>query len=373
MLLLRKRIHDKLTNLVMWLDYIVYRLLSPFHFKSFPKETKRIVLVELFQVGDLLVATPAMSALKKLFPQAELDIVVLPSTALIIENNPDINNVISYTTFNETKEKLKKQSYDLGVILHPGSWKISALLLLAKVRYRVGCTKSGITYGKGYFLHKKIKPNTRWQHKIEDNLDVIRALPIDQEKVKEVVRRPVLTINHNAESRIKKMLLGKKRPLIGIHAPSKHKTQRWYPLQFATVTDQVQRKYNATIIFTGTAEEQQQVDEITATMQEKNYFNALGKTTMHEFAALIKQLDLLISVDTSAIHIASAVNTPVIALFGPTIPTFWGPTSQASRVIWKNEVCTGCRRYECIIKTHECMKSITPEDVLKAVAEVLRR
>ncbi len=372
MLLVRKKLQDKLSNVMLWLDYVVYLLLNPFRFKPYPKAVKKILLVELFKIGDLLVATPVIGALKRTYPHAELHMLIQKDTSTVLQNNPNIDKVIPYTTFSETKNILKQDSYDLGIIFHPGSWKISLLLFLAKIRYRVGCTKSGITYGKGYFLNKKIKPNTAWQHKIEDNLDVIKSLPINQSVISAVERRPKLYPPADIETKMRKVLLGKKRPIIIIHPASSHKTQRWYPEKFAAVADQLQERCSATIIFTGSTMDVEQVHQITAFMKTKKYMDLAGKTNFWEFASLIKNAGLLLAVDTSAIHIASAYSTPTIALFGPTIPVFWGPTSKKSKVIQHNNVCTGCRRYECIIKTHECMKTITPEEVISAVKEILQ-
>ena len=370
MLLLRKKVQDKLSNLVLWLDYLVYLLLNPFRFKSYPKEVKKILIVELFKIGDLLVATPVIEALKRAYQHAELDLLVLPAT--VLENNPHVKNIIPYTTFAETKDRLKQNNYDLGIILHPGSWKISLLLLSANVRYRVGCAKSGITYGKGYFLNKKIKPNTTWQHKIEDNLDVIRSLPINQNMINLVERRPKLYLPADIETKMQKFLLGKKRPVIVIHAPSSHNTQRWHPEKFAAVADELQKEHKVTIIFTGSESEKPQIEDIISLMKSKNFLNLAGRTSFWEFTSLLKNSDLLMSIDTSALHIASAFNTPVVALFGPTMPQFWGPTAKQSRIIQHNNVCTGCRRYKCIIKTHECMKTIIPEEVINAVKEILQ-
>jgi len=372
MLLLRKRLQDKLSNLALWLDYLVYLLLNPFKFKAYPKEVKKILLVELFKIGDLLVATPVIEALKRAYPHAELDVLVLPSTATILENNPHVNKIISYTTFSETKARLKQNSCDLGIILHPGSWKISLLLLLAKIHYRVGCAKSGITYGKGYFLNKKVKPNTTWRHKIEDNLDVIRSLPVDQGLINAVERRPKLYLQADVEAKMRKFLLGKKRPVIVMHPGSSHKTQRWYPEKFAAVADYAQERFNATVVFTGANTDREQVQQITGIMKIKRNMDLVGKTSFWEFASLIKNADLVLAVDTSAIHIASAFNVPTAALFGPTMPQFWGPTSKESRIIQHNNVCAGCRRYECIIKTHECMKTISSEEVITAVKELMQ-
>ncbi len=372
MLLLRKRLHDRLSEIVMWIDYSIYLVINFFRFKQFPKIINKIIVVEMYSLGDLLVATPVFEALKKMYPSAKVDALVMDSARSILDRNKNINKVLAYKTFTESKNEIKKNAYDLGIILHPGSFKVSLLLLLSGVKYRIGCAKSGITYGKGFFLNNKIRPRLLWQHKIEDNLDVVRSIAKNEVIMNHVKKRPTLIADKGAEQKILKVVARKKQPVVVIHPGSKHKTQRWYPERFAAVADYLIGKYKSTVIFTGSEDQKPQVSEIIQKIRNKvGIINLTGKTSFDEFVALLKNVNLVISIDTSTIHIASAFNVPIVALFGPTIPVFWGPTSDKHRTIWKKEVCVGCRRYECIIKTHECMRSITVNDVIREVQEIL--
>ena len=366
-----KKIEDKVRDLVQNLDYLLYLLLNPFKFKPYPKIINKILIVELFNIGDLIVITPVLKALKQVYPKAEIDVLIKKGMESVLAHNKNVNNLIPFTAFSEMHSLIKKRNYDLGMILHPGSLQISLLLLLGKVKYRVGCTKAGITYGKGFFLNKKVFPNNKWQHKIEDNLDVIRSIhmtPTDKSLELHTAK--------TAEQKMAKLLNKKQHPWIGITAASKHWTQQWYPDKFAEVANYYINRKNAAIIFTGLKTEQEQIDDIISRITKKeNVFNLCGKTTFPELVAVIKQLDLLITIDSASTHIASAFNTPVLTLFGPTMPPFWGPTGKNSSFIWKEkEACIGCRRYYCIYrKDHECMKSITPEEVVTTSEKIMKR
>jgi len=365
-----KRMEDKVRDLIQNMDYLLYLLLNPFKFKPMPQHIKKILVVELLNYGDLMVITPVLKALKHAYKEAKIDVVIKPGKEEILKRNPNVHACIPYTTFSETKSKLQKESYDLGIMLHPGSFKISLLLLLSNIKYRVGCAKTGITYGKGFFLNKKIFPNNQWQHKIEDNLDVIRAIGITP-KDKHLELFPSAA----AERKIKTLLKKYKHPWVGISAASAHWTQQWYPEKYAEVITYYTQQ-NATMFFTGTKEEEQQVGRIISLLPNKeNIVDLTGRTTCDELMALIRHLDLLITIDSSATHIASAFDTPVLTLFGPTIPTFWGPTGKNPSYIWKEkEACVGCRRYFCIYKKdHECMKSITPEEVIAKSQALLKK
>ena len=368
---LLKRIEDKTRDLVTWLDYGIYAAFNLFKFKPFPKKIERILVIEMLKGGDLLVATPAIRALKEKWKKADVDVLVLPETKELLKNNPHVKQTIPYSSFKETKEKIRKEKYDLAIMLHPGSWKISWLLFIARAKYRVGCAKSGITYGKGIFLNKKLEPNNVWQHKIEDNLDVIRSIGVDT-KSKSIE----LPIDKAAKRKIDRVCKKYGKKLIGIHAPSLHKSQQWIPARFAEVADRLAQKYKTHIFFTGTKKDVSYVESIISQTQHKQKMvNLAGKTNMQEYIAIINKFDLLISIDTGAVHVASATQTPIVALFGPTIPLFWGPSYKKSSVIWKEkEACVGCRKYTCVFnKDFECMKSITVNDVIKQAAMLLKK
>ncbi len=364
-----KRLEDKTRDIVQNLDYLVYLLLNPFKFKQFPKVIKKILIVELFNIGDVIVITPALKALKQAYPDAEIDVLIKPGMQQVLQNNRNVTNCIQFSSFSEILKKIKKQNYDLGIILHPGSLQVSLLLLLARVKFRVGCTKSGITYGKGFFLNRKVFPNNVMQHKIEDNLDVLRSIHISPKN-----NNLELYPSVESEKKIKKLLSRKPHPIIGISAASKHWNQKWYPERFAEVANYYINNHNATIVFTGLEDEKIQVAEIIDKIEKKdNVLDLAGKTSLRELMSLIKNLDLLITIDSSTTHMASAFNTPVLALFGPTMPKFWGPAGKNSSYIWKEkEACVGCRKYYCIYnKNHECMKSISSKEVIEKSKSML--
>src|SRR3989344_8372070 len=196
-----KRIEDKVRDVIQGVNYVMYMLLNPFKFKQFPKLVRKILVVELFNIGDVIVMTPVLRALRNRYPNAQIDVLTKKGMDMVLAGNPQCNHVFSYAGFFGSLDKLKKENYDMGVVLHPGSLKISFLLLMAGVRYRVGCAKAGITYGKGFFLNKKVFPNNQWQHKVDDNLDVVQAIGVMPKG-----RHVELSVSKDAERKVKKLL-----------------------------------------------------------------------------------------------------------------------------------------------------------------------
>lgn len=362
-----KRMEDRLRDLAQIVDYCLYLLFNPFKFKHFPKQIKRILVVETLQLGDLLVATPVFRALRQHYPKAQIDVLVQPNTALLLQGNSSIDSIIPFTTFPEVLPRLRERSYDLGILLHPASFKMGKLLLQAKVKYRVGATKAGFLSGKGFFLHKKIKHILREQHKIQDNLDVIRALGIQEKNT-----FLELPIEKKAAAVVHKFLKRFKGKKIIIHTSSKHRSHHWMPERFARLADILTHKYKATLFFTGTKEDYHEIVYILHHMKSKQKaHNLAGRTTLQQLIALVDAVDLVVTIDTSMTHIASARKTPLVVLFGPTMPSFWGPSSKNSRALRNESVCVGCRRSFCVYgKNYICMRSIYESDVLAEIGEV---
>ncbi len=368
-----KKIEDWTRDCILVGNYILYLLLNQFKWKHFTKRIQKIIVVEELKIGDVLAATPVFEAIKRSYPRAQLDLLIDPATEAVIKGNPSVHKVVHGTAarpFREVLADIKKEQYDMGIVLHNGSFRTSLLLLLGEVKYRVGCTKVGLFTGKGFFLNKKIWPTTKWQHKIEDNLDVIRQIGI-----RGASRKIILPMKREAEEKIEP-LLRRKRRIVVVHTATKHLSNRWEEKKWVEIANKLLEDKEVTLFFTGTKEDHGAVTKILSGINEqKRVQNLCGKTSFDELAALVKRADLLITIDTSIVHVASAYNTPIIALFGPTIPAFWGPTGKNSVVIWKEkEACVGCRRSFCVYnKNYECMRKIGVGEVLGHAKEMLAK
>ena len=347
----RYKLEDYLRGLRLYLDYYKFNL---FHLikKPLPLEIKKILIIEQKFIGDIIVATPAIRALKEKFPEAKIDILLPRGMEDILLQNPNINKI--YTNLN-----IIQDNYDLGIILHYGSKKISKWLK-KHAKFRIGCTRPLFKEGKGYYLHRKTKPLFKLQHKIDDNLDVLKTIGIE-------------TDNKELELYTNKEIKKDSKFLVVIcpgvrHAPS----HEWFSDRFAQLSDILIEKYKAKIIFIGTEKENELINTIISQTKNK-VINTAGKISLQELFALIKSADLLISVDTGPMHIAAAFKTPVIALFGAGNPEIWHPYSKKAVSIIKNNACNSCMKLKCPRKGEkekECMKAIKIEDILSLVGKI---
>ena len=350
---LQARTEDKLRIISNSFDYYLYKTRNLFSKEPSLSNVKNILVIELKRIGDILVTTPTLRALKKNFPQADIDIVVLPGMEEVLYGNKDIHNVFAWDR-DKIKENYPtylqqiKDKYDLAVILHNGTYEVSKLLKEANIPYRIGCTRVGFREPKGYFLTKQLLPDRKLKHKIDDNLDVLKLININGVEDK----TPEAYTTKEAELSIKNVLKKNKVTnqdfIIVLHTVSwTHPT--WFKERFAELSDKLIEKNKAKVIFVGTEKEKQFIQEISSLMKEKS-FDFSGKTSIQELFALIKRANLVIGIDSASTNIAAAFKTPVVALFGAGDKTIWHPYSENSISIQKDEVCTACMKSECKYK-----------------------
>lgn len=374
-----KKISNLLRILVWYGDYALFKTIKIFTgTKKLPKNIKNILVIEFLYIGDVIAITPTIRALKQNFSNPNIDVMLRSSMVDVLTGNPSINKILTYDKQDFKKRFFSivneiKGEYDLAILLHPGvdigNYKVSKLLKKAQISFRIGCTKVGFLEGRGFFLHRKTKPTFRLKHKIDDDLDVVKTIGIYT-----VDKHLELYTTKNSEQYIDELLkkenITMKNFTIIIHAAPQHRTHKWTIERFANVTDELIKKYDAKIIFTGLQKDEEYNQKIIDLMENKAV-NLAGKINIKQFFAIIKRANLVISVDTSAMHIAAAFNRPVISLFGAGNPKIWRPYCEKSIVIFKEkESCTSCMKHKCK-KGYNCMKAITEKDVLNAAKELI--
>lgn len=308
-------------------SYFMWLLFDPSKFTSIDKRRiDKVLVVNLGFIGDLLATTPMIRSLSKKF--GKICILTRGGMESVLEGNPCISKIISYKNdFQKDLEVIRKENFDLAVIVWPASLKISLLCLQASIPYRIGTTQTGLLEGKGYFLTRRVKPSLHPKHKVEENLDIARLIGID-------LRKPKVEFyfSKKDELMVDKFLRKNKvkSPLIAIHPGKRGKFYSEYswPLKnFTAVADSLVKEYKANIVMTGSKEEEILAKHIIKNMKHKNSaFIASGKLNLKQFGALLKECKLLVSIDTAAVHIASAssINIPIIVL-NAKYPIIWHP------------------------------------------------
>lgn len=340
-----------------------------------PDNIKKILVIRPDAIGDVVLITPALSALRKRFPEAKIFLLIQKYTEDTVKGNPDIdeiiiddikagkiNNIFEYFGY---VNRIRDQKFDLCVNYYNDTPAYAFLPFLARIHYRIA-DKSRVLVSwlsnLGTFLNH-LDPN---KHVVERNLDLIAPLGVDRSNPK-----LVLPIQKEAENKISALFeslnISKDQLLIGIHIGTGGSNKAWRADGYAKVIDVLSERYTAKVILIGSGKEEKTATEIISLCKHKP-ISMVNKVNLAELIALIAKLKLFIGVDSGPMHIAAALKIPVVAIFATKKirPAEWGPWQTQNVIIRKESACKrSCDPRTC--PYDDCLKEIIPEDIISAV------
>lgn len=351
------------------------------------QQARRIVAVRLDNLGDVLVTTPAIHAIKHSLPQAELTLLASPVGAQPGRLNPDVDDVVVYQApWMDPWQKLPQDSereqrliaelrdrrFDAAVIF--GSFRQSPLpaaylCYLADIPLRLAASIDG----PGSLLTTRHKHPERMMHEVERGLDLVGAIGLTTDTTDLVLEVPP-EAHTGLDTALREVDLTSGGPLVVIH-PGCSMPARTYPWEmFADVASLLVEELGARVVITGAAEEAELVERVRGGMRpasRRSAYTFAGRLPFPEFSALIERADLTITNNTGPMHISAVVKTPVVALFALTNPPEqWGPWRVPHRLLNHDVPCRICYSRICPYG-HECLRLVTPEMVVAAAAELL--
>ncbi|MDP2044567.1 MAG: glycosyltransferase family 9 protein, partial [Candidatus Omnitrophota bacterium] len=296
----------------------------------------------------------------------------------IVEGNPYLDEVIVYDKDGKHKSwlrtlkfagRLKKKKFDLAIILHPVN-RAHLLTFLAGIPERLGYNlKLGflLTRGKEHTKQEGLK------HEAEYNLDLLGELGITGN-----ARDLFMPIRDESEQWVKDLFekegIGGADKLLAINPGASCPSKLWPAGSFAEVAGELARRYNFKILILAGPKDMLLADQIARKIKGKT-INLAGRTSVSQLASILKRCVLFISNDSGPVHIACALGTPVISIFGRNqaglSPRRWGPLGKRDKYLHKEVGCIQCLAHNCQ-KEFACLKAIKAEDVLIAAAEILQ-
>lgn len=353
---------------------IFFRLISCFTLfmrkKTLDKnKINKILVITLNRVGDAIVSLPTFRAIKENLPHSQLTVFANSYVKDILDRINYIDNLVTYdkglSFFQRARlvRKLSRNQYDLAVDLTCDYTVDGALLsYLSGATYRVGYN----SYGRGFLFNRAVKNEKEPLHIVDELLNIIKSISLD-------TKDKILKISPSKEAKetIRKFLRERNVKdedlLIGIHPGSNYPTQSWLKERFAEVADKVTEKYKARVVLIGGQKEKELIIRITKDMINRPliFFNR----PIRELLALIQLCHLLICNNSGPLHLATALRTPTVSTMGPTIPERWWPYGQGHVVIRRDLSCMPCNDATCKLKTFDCMRLITVEEVLEATEQ----
>ena len=336
-----------------------------------------ILIVKLSAIGDVVHTLPSLAALRKLYPESHITWVVEEASSDIIGGHPHLDRMIISrrkrwvenlkklhdikTTIADIRsfvKTLRDRKYDIVIDFH-GLFKSSMIVLLSGGKRKLGYDSMQELSGR--FLNEKISEDMK-KHAVDRYLDFIRYLGTD-------IDNPDfnIPIEEGNKIRIETLLRSKNidiaEPFVTINPVAFWDTKLWEDDKFARLCDKIVEELKQKVVFTG-SKGHGSIERIRSMMTFPSV-NLEGQTTLRDLAYLYRLSGLLITTDSGPMHIAAAMNTPTVALFGPTDPSRTGPYGKGHIVVRKEMPCSPCFLKKC--DTKRCMEEIGVDEVFDAV------
>ena len=333
---------------------------------------KRILIVNVNWLGDVLFSTPIFKALKKEYPNSYIACMIPERCREILEGNPNLDEIILFDERAKQKSilskirfilNLKKKNFDTAFLLHRSFTK-ALIVYLSGIPERIGYFEKK----RNSLLTKSITPPDKDEiHRLRYYTNLIESMNIPiKDKSCEIFT------SQADEGYIKDLFNANKIKegdfLIVINPGGNWDLKRWPKEYFAELADKLAVELNAKIIITGAKKDTALAEEINNLMKAEPV-NLCDKTTLKQLAALFKKVNLVVSADSGPMHIANTVGAKLVALFGPTSAKITCPYNKENCIIVEGKVDCKIPCYDLDCVDNACMKSIKPELIFKKIKE----
>lgn len=333
---------------------------------------RKLLIIQPQMIGDTLVTLPTVHAIKQHNPSLQIDIITSNESLELCKLIPWINKKFIFppsASLGKLIKDIRQENYDVIIDFQFTyiSWFRLLLSPLSNAPIRLHGKRGGF---RGLFPTHEFT----WKRLPEPEQFMEAA------KIMGIENKPTLIVEYQQKDNLWAQS-NFKSPYIIIHANNKNPEKRYTGEGFAQVADELSKK-GYTILFTGAEPDKTYVKKICLRMKKPS-IDLCGKTTLSQFIALIKHAHLLVAVDTSAVHIAAATNTPTIALYGPTNPEFWYPYNKKCQVALHADPC--CKPWfeddfnklvyfeKCKLGKNICIRRIPPSQIISIASKLLKK
>ena len=345
-----------------------------------------ILVVKLSAIGDVIHTLPALNAIRKQYPGAHITWLVEEAAADLIQAHAALNRVLiskrkewvkglwglhwhkNVSAIQQFVRTLRDTEYDI-IIDFQGLFKSGILVGLARGKRKVGFDKGMNHMECSYlFYNEKVKPVDMDIHALTRALMLIESIGVHSRDVHYHI--PVTTKDRaKTADLLDRHGIGAGTLFVAINPMAKWSSKLWGYAKFARLASQIRADLKAQVVFTGSAKDRLEIAEIESHMGG-GVVNLAGKTTLKMLAALYQKAGCVITADTGPMHLAAAVEAPLVAIFGPTAPWRTGPFGEGHRVLREGLDCSPCFKRNC--RGMECMKQISVAAVYANVEQVLQ-
>jgi heptosyltransferase-2 len=337
----------------------------------------RFLIAQTSFLGDVVLSTPVFTALRHHYADAHITALVRPETAGVLDGHPDVDVIMTDDKRGRERgfgswrvvRKLRGGQFDTVLALHK-SFRTAWMLAAAGIKRRIGFRQSG-----GWFLYHHRVQRDPTRHDVERNLSILAGLGLDPAAVS---ARPFVACHDEAVLRFHAALRFRNADpealLIGVAPGSAWATKRWTVEGYAALLIGLHRELDAVPVLLGGSGDVPYAEAILRAAGGIG-INLVGQTDLRMLVAAIDQCQVLVANDSAPVHIAVARDTPVVAIFGPTVPQQgFAPYTNHARIVERPLSCRPCGQHgsaRCPIGTHACMREISAAQVQDAVLQLL--
>lgn len=341
---------------------------------------RRILVIQTAFIGDVILTLPLLQVLKKSFAGSETDLVVVPKAADACANHPSIDEIIVYDKRGKDRgisglrklgRILRARNYDLVVVPHR-SLRSAILAFMTGASHRIGFNRSA-----GRFLFTTVVRYRKDRHEVDRNISLLEGVGIrgTGKVLPEVF--PTHEDKKKVDQLISGMSLQNTSNIVALAPGTIWNTKRWPKEHFALLAQSLAKEGFEVMLIGGT-DDAPLCTEIQHLASSVHVYSAAGRLSLLQSAEMIRRCQVLISNDSAPMHLGVAVQTPVIGIFGATIPAFgFAPYGDKDVILETNGLsCRPCSSHggdRCPIGTFECMKAIKPERVMTALLKMIEK
>jgi heptosyltransferase III len=333
---------------------------------------RNVLIIKLRYIGDVLLATPTVRAIKAARPDVRVTMMVNRGTEDVLSGNQDLDEIVVLDKGSLAAQwrfiaGLRRRRFDTVIDLTNGD-RSAFLSWISGAPVRIGFNEHHHWRGRCYTEVVQSEPGT--QHRIDRDLEALKPLNI-QAGSKDPQLRLTPEEADSADQLLDQLGVQRSQSIAVLQPGARYWFKAWPLERFAELADQLTSQYGCQVLIGGSHQDIDLARQIRQAAKSNPIIMA-GRTTIKQFAAIAKKSALFVGNDSGAMHIASAVGTPVVALFGPSSPREWGARGGPVEVLYKGLDCGICYNTTCTRGEESCMKLIAVHEVVAAAQRLLQ-
>jgi heptosyltransferase-1 len=319
------------------------------------------------------MTTPAIAALKRALPQAQIDYVVEEPFRRLVEGLPQLNRLIVIPAGQKMGDSLclfrqiRKEKYDVLIDFHGGP-RASLIAFIARAGVKIGYKLKYKSFV--YDIRLPRGPKTGHYHGVESHLSLVKALGVEVLPAPPLALPPARIEEREKIDKFWRQNNLQEKMVVILHIGAGNEYRDWGEENLASLALMLAGRPGTRVVLAGASQDEKRAKRLMR-MSNIPLLSLVGKVNLIELRELIGRASLFAGPDSGPMHVAAATSTPIVAVFGPTIPVNFGPWKAEATLVERHLECRPCRQKRCITKDFRCLRGITPSDVFSACLRYL--